>query len=106
MIVSKFNKRFIEINKNYNIFRIIMTWILTGFILSLGLSLASTQAADSKCYALALSSGDQSAAYQAGVLSGLYANLPLNEIQYDSISAVSGGAVNGVLLASYPEGQE
>jgi len=55
---------------------------------------------------LALSSGDETAAYQAGVLSGLFSHLPTEIVQYDSISAVSGGAVNGVLLASFENGEE
>lgn len=73
---------------------------LTTLLLLSGSQLVSAD----KCHALALSSGDQSAAYQAGVLSGLAKNLPASEISYDSITAVSGASVNGVLLASYPEG--
>lgn len=33
-------------------------------------------AADNKCYAIALSSGQENAAYQAGVLKGLLGKLP------------------------------
>lgn len=57
-----------------------------------------------KCYALALGSGDQSSAYQAGVLAGLVKYLPTDQIGYNSITAVSGSSVNGVFLASHPEG--
>ena len=74
-------------------------------LLLLTSSLTSLVSAE-KCHALALGSGDQSAAYQAGVLSGLAKHLPASEISYDSITAVSGASVNGVFLSSYPEGQE
>ena len=58
----------------------------------------------SKCYALALSSGDQNSIYQAGVLAGLQA--AGESVQYQAVSGVSGGAVNAVLLANYAEGSE
>ena len=68
-------------------------------------ALAQTAAAD-KCYALALSSGDQNSAYQAGVLSGLAANLSADEVNYQAVSGVSGGAINASILASFAAGQE
>ncbi len=58
----------------------------------------------SKCYALALSSGDQNAIYQAGVLAGLQS--AGESVQYQAVSGVSGGAVNAVFLANFEEGQE
>jgi predicted acylesterase/phospholipase RssA len=39
-------------------------------------------------------------------LSGLFSQLPSSQVQYDSITAVSGGAVNGVFLASHKVGDE
>ena len=60
--------------------------------------------ATGKCYALALSSGDQSSMYQAGVLSGLAS--VNTEMGYQAISGVAGGAVNAVILANYATGSE
>jgi len=68
-------------------------------------ALAQQVAAD-KCYALALSSGDQNSMYQAGVLKGLAAAVDASEMGYQAISGVAGGAVNSVILANFPAGQE
>jgi len=62
--------------------------------------------ATGKCYALALSSGDESSAYQAGVMTGLFGSLSADEVAYDAISGISGGAVNAVILSSYAKGDE
>jgi predicted acylesterase/phospholipase RssA len=65
------------------------------------------KADQTKCYALALSSGDESAAYQAGALSGIFnSNLQPTDYQYDAISGISGGALNAVMLASFAKGSE
>ena len=69
------------------------------------LGLAAQAAAD-KCYAIAFSSGDESAAYQAGVLKGLVESYPADEVAYSAISGISGGAVNAVILANYDAGKE
>lgn len=63
---------------------------------------------DGKCYAIAFSSGDEDAAYQAGVLKGITTNSKLTPDQwaYDSVSGISGGALNAVLLSSFEKGQE
>jgi len=63
-------------------------------------------AAADKCYALALSSGDQNSMYQAGVIKGLASTLSAEEMAYSAISGVAGGAVNSAILANYPAGQE
>ena len=68
-------------------------------------ALAAMAQAD-KCYALAFSAGDQTAAYQAGVLKGLIEASPAGETSYSAISGVSGGAVNAAILASFAVGQE
>ena len=68
-------------------------------------ALAQTVAAD-KCYALALSSGDQNSSYQAGVLSAFAANLPADQVAYQAVSGVSGGAINASILASFDAGSE
>jgi predicted acylesterase/phospholipase RssA len=63
-------------------------------------ALAGSVAAD-KCYAVAFSSGDQSAAYQAGVLKGLVAQNGAELHAYSAVSGISGGAVNAAILGSY-----
>lgn len=56
---------------------------------------------------MALSSGDEGAAYQAGALMGITgSNLTAEDYAYDSVSGVSGGALNAVLLASTSKGEE
>lgn len=62
--------------------------------------------AAAKCFALALSSGDQNSIYQAGVLSGFATNMAADSLGYQAISGVGGGAVNTAILANYPVGQE
>ena len=58
-----------------------------------------------KCYALALSSGDQSSMYQAGVIKGLIeAKGSSAEFGYQAISGVQGGAMNAALLANFAIG--
>lgn len=64
------------------------------------------QVAADKCYALAFSSGDESSAYQAGVLKGFVEAMSAEETAYSAISGVSGGAINTAILANYPTGQE
>ena len=66
-------------------------------------SLAEAATGD-KCYALALSSGDQNSIYQGGVLAGLAA--AGESIQYQAVSGVSGGAINAAILANYAAGSE
>ena len=60
----------------------------------------------STCYALALSAGDQSAAYQAGVLQGLAEIYSAGEANYTAVSGVAGGAVNAAILANFAVGSE
>ena len=81
-----------------------MTKILTVSLLLGALTLNTVQA--DQCYALALSSGDMSAAYQVGALSGLIKTLPAEQVGYQSISGVAGGAINAAILSSFPIGQE
>jgi predicted acylesterase/phospholipase RssA len=77
------------------------------FTIATALALSATQAyADTTCYALAFSSGEQSAAYTAGVLKGLATALGNSATAYSAVSGVSGGGVNGALLGSFPIGQE
>lgn len=78
----------------------------SSFTIAAILAVLSQQVAADKCYALALSSGDQNSIYQAGVINGLVANMATGEMGYQAISGVSGGAVNAAILANYPVGQE
>jgi predicted acylesterase/phospholipase RssA len=71
-------------------------------------SLAAVNAADAKCRAIAFSSGDEDAAYQAGVLQGIVSSdkLTSDDWAYDAVSGVSGGALNAVMLSSFQRGDE
>jgi predicted acylesterase/phospholipase RssA len=59
-----------------------------------------------KCYALALSSGQESSAFQVGALQGLLNKLPADQVAYDAVSGNTGGAYNAVILASTNKGEE
>lgn len=59
-----------------------------------------------KCYALALQGGGDKGAYQVGALAQIVENTDPEEVQYDFVSGVSIGSINGALLAGYPKGQE
>jgi len=61
---------------------------------------------DGKCYALALQGGGDKGAYQVGALAEIVDNSDPAEVQYDIVSGVSIGSINGALLAGYPKGQE
>jgi len=67
---------------------------------------AANQAAADTCYAIAFSSGDDSASYQAGVLKGLVQALGSDLTAYSAVSGVAGGAVNAAILGSFAVGQE
>ena len=61
-----------------------------------------------KCHALALSSVDEAAAYQVGSLRGIVSSLEFNATDwaFDSVSGVSGGALNTVRVASFKKGDD
>merc|ERR1719345_148167 len=62
------------------------------------------QAADAgRCHAVAFSSG-----YQDGALKGITTSSKLSaaDYAYDTVSGVSGGALNAVLLSSFAKGSE
>ena len=59
-----------------------------------------------KCRALALEGGGDAGSWQAGVIAGLVENLPANEVEYDVISGVSVGSINGLYVATYEKGDE
>ena len=57
-----------------------------------------------KCNILSLEGGGDKGSYQAGVIKGLaYSS---NDTQWDVISGISVGAVNGAGISIYPKGQE
>jgi predicted acylesterase/phospholipase RssA len=55
---------------------------------------------------LALSSGQENAAYQAGVLKGLLSKLPADQINYQIVTGVAGGAVNAAIMGQHAHGNE
>ena len=59
-----------------------------------------------KCYALALEGGGDKGAYQIGALAQIVDQSDPSEVQYDVVSGVSIGSINGALIASYPPGKE
>lgn len=72
------------------------------------LATPGAQAAENgKCYVLAFSSGDETSAYQAGALAGIAnSQLTADEFAYDSVSGISGGAINAVILSNFTKGEE
>lgn len=59
-----------------------------------------------KCLALCLEGGGDAGSWQAGVLSGFVKHLPASEVQYDVISGISVGSLNGLYIATYAKGDE
>lgn len=75
-------------------------------IVVLAVCLAPVQAGvNGKCYALALQGGGDKAAYQAGAIAEILSQKGA-EAQYDVITGVGIGSINGAVLASYEKGQE
>jgi predicted acylesterase/phospholipase RssA len=72
--------------------------------LLLGASYLSHGVSAAKCYALGLSSGQESAAFQAGALQGLLEKVSADQMKYFTVSGNTGGAVNTVILASHAQG--
>ena len=63
-------------------------------------------AKDGKWIALALQGGGDKGAYQAGALYQIIMNSDPEEVQYDVISGVSIGSINGAFLAGFEKGKE
>ena len=80
-----------------------MKQIISAAVLLL---LGSANAEAQKCRVLALSGGGQSAVFQAGALQGLLESAKNGELEYDFITGVSGGAINGAILSDYAKGDE
>ena len=62
--------------------------------------------ADGKCRILSFRGGGVHGSWEAGVIKGIFENMPAEEIQYDIIAGVSIGAVNASILATFPKGEE
>jgi len=58
------------------------------------------------CRALSLSGGGTKGAYEVGVLHKMARTLNGTDAQYDVISGISIGTVNGAFLSFFPLGQE
>ena len=81
---------------------------MKSYIASVLVLLLATHAAaaDGKCRALVLSGGGDKGSYQASVLTTLIDLLPEIETQYDVISGISVGSLNGATFSTFPKGQE
>ena len=80
---------------------------IKSFVLASLATFANAEKAPTgKCRALALSSGDENAAYQAGALKGIVGskNFSPEDFAYDTVSGISGGALNAVILGNYTKG--
>ncbi len=59
-----------------------------------------------KCRVLALEGGGDKGAYQAGAIHKLVNSLPNEDVQWDIISGISVGSLNGITLSLFEKGQE
>ena len=74
--------------------------------LSLVLLLASVSANDGRCRILALQGGGDKGAYQAGLIKAYVENLPAADVQWDVVTGISVGSMNGAGISMYDKGQE
>ena len=70
------------------------------------LAITGAYALNGKCRVLAIAGGTQRGAYEAGAIIGLINNLPAGEASYDVVTGVGVGAINGLIVSSFPQGQE
>jgi predicted acylesterase/phospholipase RssA len=76
------------------------------FTIGFSTSISEVQAAPN-CTALAMSGGGSFGAWEAGVLYGMYyAEEDKFKFQYDVVSGVSAGAINGAAMATFAPGDE
>jgi len=59
-----------------------------------------------KCRALALEGGGDAGSWQAGVIYGMVQKLDPKEVEYDVVSGVSVGSINGLYVATFAKGDE
>jgi hypothetical protein len=78
--------------------------MLVGII---GLYLVSlVSASNGKCRVLAIGGGIDRGAYEAGAIQGLVSYLPSGEATWDVVIGTGVGAINGLFLSQYPQGDE
>jgi predicted patatin/cPLA2 family phospholipase len=70
------------------------------------LSLALYGVDGRRCRALAIGGGTDLGAYEAGVIIGLIQNLPPGEAEWDVVTGVGVGAINGLIVSMYAQGEE
>ena len=70
------------------------------------LAISGAYATAGNCRVLALAGGTDRGAYEAGAIIGLINNLPAGGAQYNVITGIGVGAVNGLILTNYAIGQE
>ena len=70
------------------------------------LAITAVSATGGVCRILAVAGGTERGAYEAGAIMGLISNLPPANSTYDVVTGVGIGAVNALIVASYPQGQE
>lgn len=70
------------------------------------LAISGAYALNGNCRVLAIAGGTERGAYEAGAIIGLINNLPAGSAEYDVVTGVGIGAINAMIVASYPQGQE
>ncbi|OMJ88909.1 hypothetical protein SteCoe_9010 [Stentor coeruleus] len=69
-------------------------------------AISGAYALNGNCRVLAIGGGTERGAYEAGAIYGLINNLPAGQAEYDVVTGVGIGAINAMIVASYPQGQE
>lgn len=70
------------------------------------LSMIAKDVQSQKCRVLAVGGGTDLGAYEAGAIIGLIQGFPAGEAQWDIVTGVGVGSVNGLILSMYAKGQE
>lgn len=70
------------------------------------LAISGAYGLNGQCRVLAVAGGTERGAYEAGAISALLTNLPAGQAEYDVVTGVGIGAINAMIVASYPQGQE
>ena len=79
--------------------------VLLAIVLSCA-HLSTAQWWRKKCRALVLEGGGDKGAYQVGAIRGLVESMSPDDSQYDVISGVSIGAINGLGFSFFEKGDE
>lgn len=75
-------------------------------MLSLFLLIIAANGQSSKCRILALAGGSDHGAYQAGGIIGLINSLPQGEAEWDVVTGIGIGALNGMMVSQVAKGSE